>query len=188
MSRILFLTNLINYSEIYININPKYPFAPTDLLFPGVLRGIMVEKEEAAAERSWQSWCGVTGMLWEPKSLSLALDILETGSFPHSFTRDFGHLLLRAVKTAAFKESPGVAQSCISMTAPWLDASCLFPPAWSQISRFCGCLLGVVPAPPLHAKYLLCPLVSHLPEFLGLRLFFYSFIIPKLLFFFLVFS
>lgn len=31
MSRILFLTDLIYYSAIYVNINPKNPFGPTDL-------------------------------------------------------------------------------------------------------------------------------------------------------------
>lgn len=81
-------------------------------------------------------------MLWEPKSLSLALDILETGSFPHSFRWDFLQLLLSAFKTTAFQESPGIAQSCISVTTSLLEASCLFPLPWSQTPRFCCCLLG----------------------------------------------
>ena len=118
-----------------------------------MLKGVVVGEEKAAAgESGGAKLAGVTGMLWVPKCLSLALGVLVTGCFPRCFMWDFLHLLLCAFKTVAFEGSPGIAQACISVTASSLQASHLLPLAQSQNPQFSCWLSGVVPAPPQDAK------------------------------------
>lgn len=128
MSRILLLTNLTDYLAVHVDINPKYPVRPRDLtdaivwaawggyssqhrypeplpLLPAVLKGVVVEEEEAGAGGAGIPV--VTAVLWVPECRPSALGVLVTGCFPPCFPRDFLRSWLRAVKTVALEESPG---------------------------------------------------------------------------------